>query len=83
MDFGKINLKAKDYDVWSFGASPVKIELMTAVKGLDFEEAFKIAQFYKKENISIRFLHLNSLTQSNKASGHYKDLDDIEQLNKR
>jgi hypothetical protein len=63
--------------------SPVKIELMTAVKGLDFDEAFKIAQFYTEENISIRFLHLNSLIQSKKASGRYKDLDDIEQLNKQ
>lgn len=82
-DMTEPNFLSDNYDVWSFGMSPVKIELMTAVKGLDFDEAFKIAQFYTEENISIRFLHLNSLIQSKKASGRYKDLDDIEQLNKQ
>lgn len=77
------NFLSEKYDVWSFGVSPVKIELMTAVKGLSFEETFKIAQFYEEENISIRFLHLNSLIQAKKASGRYKDLDDIEELDKK
>lgn len=27
-------------DVWSFGREPVKIEILTNVKGLDFDEAF-------------------------------------------
>lgn len=45
-DMTESNFLSDSYDVWSFGVSPVKIELMTAVKGLDFEEAFKIAQFY-------------------------------------
>ncbi len=82
-DMTEPNFLSGNYDVWSFGVSPVKIELMTAVKGLDFKEAFKVAQFYVEEDISIRFLHLNSLIESKKASGRHKDLDDIEQLDKK
>ena len=82
-DMTETNFLSDRFDVWSFGVSPVKIELMTAVKGLNFDEAFNDAQFYTEEDISIRFLHLNSLIQSKKASGRHKDLDDIEQLGKK
>ncbi len=72
-----------EFDVWSFGVEPVKIELLTAVKGLDFDEAFGLSQTYTEEDIPIRFLHINSLLQAKKAAGRYKDLDDIQQLQKR
>ncbi len=36
---------SNEFDVWSFGVSPVKIEIMTAVKGLEFNETFKKAQY--------------------------------------
>ena len=79
-DMTEENFLSDRYDVWSFGISPIKIELMTAVKGLNFEDAYKISQLYTEDNIPIRFLHLNSLIEAKKASGRYKDLDDIEQL---
>lgn len=82
-DMTEANFLSDSFDVWSFGVSPIKIELLTAVKGLNFDEAFKNAQFYTEEGISIRFLHLNNLIQSKKASGRYKDLDDIDQLDKK
>lgn len=65
-----------------FGIEPVKIELMTDVKGLDFKMAYEKAQTYKEDDIPIRFLHLNSLIDAKKAAGRYKDLDDINQLQK-
>jgi hypothetical protein len=60
----------------------VKIELMTAVKGLDFDETFNLSQVYTEAEIPIRFLHINSLLDAKKAAGRYKDLDDINQLRK-
>lgn len=82
-DMTEENFLSEHYDVWSFGVSPVKIELMTAVKGLNFEDAYKVSQLYTEEEITIRFLHLNSLIEAKKASGRYKDLDDLDQLNKK
>lgn len=82
-DMTEENFLGEHYDVWSFGVSPVKIELMTAVKGLNFEDAYKVSQLYTEDEITIRFLHLNSLIEAKKASGRYKDLDDLDQLNKK
>ena len=73
----------KKFDVWSFGREPVKIDLMTEVKGLDFDEAFSKAQYYTEGNVTVRFLHINTLIDAKKASGRHRDIDDIEQLTKK
>ena len=66
--------------MWGIGVQPVRIEVMTLVKGLAFEETYKQSQFYNEEGLQIRFLHLDHLLRSKKAAGRFKDLDDIEQL---
>ncbi len=71
------------FDVWSFGRDPARIDLMTEVKGLDFDEVYEIAQYYTEEGVTFRFLHMNSLIAAKRASGRYRDLDDIEQLGKK
>ena len=81
-DMTKERFLSDEYDVWVFGREPVKIELMTTVKGLDFDEAWDTSQEYIEENIPIRYLHINSLIAAKKASGRYKDLDDIQKLQK-
>ena len=77
------NFLSKEFDVWSFGREPVRIDMMTEVKGLDFDSAFEMSQIYREEGLDIRFLHLNSLIQAKTASGRHKDIDDIEQLRKK
>lgn len=69
-------------DVWSFGREPVKIEILTNVKGLDFDEAFSQSQIFNEGDLQIRFLNLRTLIISKNAAGRFRDLDDIEQLNK-
>ena len=71
-----------EFDVWSIGVSPVKIEIMTAVKGLNFDETFNASQKYNEGGLAIRFINLEHLIRAKKASGRYRDLDDIEQLTK-
>jgi hypothetical protein len=70
-------------DVWGFGRQPVKIEILTEVKGLKFDKAFSQSQIFIEENLNIRLLYLKDLIQSKKAAGRFKDLDDIEQLTKK
>lgn len=82
-DMSKERFLSDEFDVWMFGVEPVKIELMTAVKGLDFDETYKQSQVYTERGVAIRFLHLNSLLNAKRAAGRYKDLDDIQQLQKR
>ena len=82
-DMTEENFVSEKFDVWMFGVEPVKIELMTTVKGLDFDEAFAKSLIHQEDDPPVRFLHINSLIDSKKAAGRYKDFDDISQLQKR
>ena len=73
-------LNTKNMDVFSYGRPPVSIEIMTLLKGCDFDESFKLSQIYSDEGLEIRTIHINTLKQSKKAAGRYKDLDDLEKL---
>lgn len=67
-------------DVFSFGRPPVSIDIITKLKGVEFDEAFVQAQVFDENGLMIRFIHLNNLIQAKKAAGRHKDLDDIEKL---
>ncbi len=76
-------LNSNKNDVFSFGRNPVGIDIMTAVKGLNFEEAYSLSNVFIDDDLPIRLLHINQLIEAKKAAGRLKDLDDIEQLQKR
>jgi hypothetical protein len=67
-------------DVFSYGRPPVSIDIITKLKGVEFNEAYPQAQIFNEEGLMIRFLHLNNLIEAKKAAGRHKDLDDIEKL---
>lgn len=69
-----------EWNVFSFGRPPVAIDIMTAVKGLDFEETFAKAKFYEEDGLLIRTIHKNDLITAKKASNRPKDLDDLANL---
>ena len=69
-----------DYDVFSFGRPPFAIEIMTAVKGLDFDPAYIQSTIEQVDELPVRVIHLNHLIEAKKASGRNKDLNDIENL---
>lgn len=75
-------LKGSDIDVFTFGREPISIDLMLSVKGLDFEEAYKLAEIKNVEGLNVRIIALPSLLKAKKESGRNKDLDDIEKLNR-
>ena len=76
-------LHVKESDVFSFGRNPVGIDIMTTVKGLNFNEAYKLSSIFNDEGLPIRLIHINQLIEAKKAAGRLKDLDDIQQLQKR
>jgi predicted nucleotidyltransferase len=69
-----------EYDVFSFGRPPYAIEIMTAVKGVDFYEAFQKSTVLSIDEIDVRVIHLQHLIAAKKAAGRHKDLNDIENL---
>lgn len=69
-----------EWDVFTFGRSPVAIDIMTAVKGLDFDEALQKSKVFQKQGLSIRTLHKNDLIKAKTASNRPKDQDDLDNL---
>lgn len=68
-------------DVFIFGVPPVSIEVLTIVKGMDFDEAFVTAQWFEiGDGLQVRTLSIADLLKAKKAAGRLKDLDDIEHL---
>lgn len=68
------------FDVFSFGRPPVSIDIMTEVKGLDFDDAFKESKVVEVEGLSIRLIDYFHLLRAKKSSGRPKDKDDLENL---
>jgi predicted nucleotidyltransferase len=71
-----------DIDVFTFGRPPVCIDLMLAVKGLEFEQAFNSSVKMEMNGISFSVVSKADLIVAKKSVGRYKDLDDAEQLSK-
>ena len=69
-----------EFDVFSFGVPPVRIDLMTKTKGLQFEVCFENAEVHDLDGIRIKVLYISDLIKAKKASNRSKDQDDIENL---
>lgn len=73
-------LHHKYWDVFTFGKSPVAIDIMVKVKGLEFETSFKNAVFFKDEDLNLRTLSKDDLIKAKLAVKRGKDLDDLKNL---
>jgi len=81
MDISEENfLNNNEIEVFTYGIPPVSIDVMKVVKGCNFDEAYELSNIYNEDGLLIRFIHINTLIQAKKASGRFKDLDDIEKL---
>ncbi len=69
-------------EVFRFGISPSRIDLMTTVKGLSFADCFPMADWYQDEEIKVRLIHYKQLIESKLAAGRDKDNIDIKNLEK-
>ena len=69
-----------NFDVFAFGKPPYAIEIMTAVKGLDFKNTYENATIEQINDTPGRIIHLQNLIEAKKAAGRSKDLNDIENL---
>lgn len=68
------------FDVFTFGRPPVAIDIMTGVKGLSFDECWEKANEFTIDNVTMKVVQLQQLIEAKKASGRYKDLDDLDHL---
>lgn len=68
------------WDIFRFGKKPVAIDIMTKVKGLDFEDAFIKSESRIVDAIPVRLLNYHHLIFAKRQAGRSKDLNDIENL---
>jgi len=74
------NFISDEMDVFSFGRSPVSIDIMTEVKGLEFEDALLNAVSTSWNGVPVKVIDFKDLVRAKKASARHKDLDDLENI---
>ena len=62
------------------GLPPMRIELMTTISGVGFEECYADRVIAELDGVKVNLIDLRHLTINKKASGRYKDLNDLENL---
>ena len=73
-------LNTETIDVFRFGRPPVAIDIITNLKGLDFNEAWERIQRREFGKVEINYLHFKDLITAKQASARPKDINDIENL---
>jgi predicted nucleotidyltransferase len=82
--FGSLNLTIKDFtkddQIIQLGYPPNRIDIITSVTGLTFTKCYPKRNSFSIEGVEVQTISLEDLKKNKKASGRYKDLDDLENL---
>jgi hypothetical protein len=82
--FGSLGLRAADFlvpdQIIQLGYAPNRIDLLTTVPGVEFEPSYAARIETTIDEIVIRFIDLEGLKRSKRASGRLQDLADLENL---
>jgi hypothetical protein len=73
------HLEAPDM-VIQIGLPPRRIDVLTGVSGLAFDDAWRDRIVHRIEHLDVPFLGRDSLIRNKRASGRFKDLGDLEAL---
>ncbi len=82
--FGSLGLKAKDFlesdQVIQLGYPPSRIDILTTLKSINFENCYHARVVVDIQGIKINFIDLENLKQNKRATGRPQDLADAENL---
>jgi len=70
----------KENSIVRMGIAPMRIEILTTISGVNFEECFQQRVVDEIDGIEVNIISLKQLKINKKASGRHKDLDDFENL---
>lgn len=62
------------------GVPPLRIELLTGISGVQFDECFARRETVEQDGITVPFISLPDLRANKKAAGRAQDLADLETL---
>ena len=82
--FGSLGLKDEDFEnpdkVVQLGYPPVRIDIITAISGVSWDDAFKECDKGKYGNVPVHYIGRKHYVINKRASGRQKDLADLEAL---
>ena len=73
----------EDDQVVQIGVPPRRIDILTAISGVTFEEAYGGLVVHEVDGMPIPFLGRDALVRNKRASGRAKDVADLEALGER
>ena len=85
--FGSTGIDVDDLSsegrVIQLGVEPNRIDLMTSISGLTFEEAWESRVQGTLDGIEVQFIGREALIRNKRASGRSRDLIDVDELTKK
>jgi hypothetical protein len=85
--FGKAGIEVADLQssgmIIQLGVQPNRIDLLTAISGVGFDEAWATRRQAELEGVPTQFIGRASLLRNKESTGRAKDLGDAEELRKR
>jgi hypothetical protein len=82
--FASLGLSAADFQqqngVIQLGRPPNRIDILTSISGVSFEEAWQGREFGELDGVPVSFLNKECLVRNKRASGREKDVEDLKRL---
>jgi predicted nucleotidyltransferase len=80
------NISASDFElegtVFQIGTEPIRIDIITRIAGLNFEEAMNNVNIMEIDGLQVPVISIEDLIKNKKASGRFQDLADAKVLEK-
>lgn len=67
----------------SFGREPIRLEIISAISGVDFQTAWNNKETRRVKEVDVYVLNVKDLIENKKSTNRSKDRLDIEELEKR
>ncbi len=74
------DLFLKENQIVRMGVPPMRIELLTTISGVSFEECYSERIIDMIDEVKVQIINLEHLKLNKRASGRHKDLDDLQHL---
>lgn len=71
---------AQEGDAYRFGIAPLKVELLTKISGVSFDEAQQGSKSFELDGHQIPYIGKSALIRNKRSAGRNKDLADVEEL---
>jgi hypothetical protein len=85
--FGSVGVQAEDFQspgkVVQLGVSPNRIDIITSISGVTFDEAWDSRTPGNLDGIATQFIGREALIRNKESTGRAKDRGDVEELRKR